>query len=256
MKVASGTQSIDRVFDILETVANETKGISITELTKRLDLKMSTVSRLVNTLKNRGYLYKNAEINKYFLGIKCIELSSTFLNSLDLKVIAEEIMYELTRETGETAFLALMQDKHVVYIDKTDTSSSLRRLSVIGTSVPFHCTSLGKALLLNKSKDHLMRFVEDIEFIPQTSKTITDKDHFIDEVIDSSKLGYTVDINENIDGVSCVGAPIYDCTGTIVAAISVTGVSAEFSEEKIEKYGELLKGKALEISRKIGYMGT
>lgn len=256
MKVASGTQSIDRVFDILETVANKTKGISIAELTKQLDLHMSTVSRLVNALKNRGYLYKNTDINKYFLGIKCIELSSTFLNSLDLKVIADEIMYELTKETGKTAFLALMQDKQVIYIDKTDTSSSLRRLSVIGTSVPFHCTSLGKALLLNKSREHLKKFVEDIEFIPQTSETITDKTRFIDEVIESSKLGYTVDFNENIAGVSCVGAPIYDCTGTIVAAMSITGVSEEFSAEKIKKYGELLKEKALEVSKKIGYMGT
>jgi DNA-binding IclR family transcriptional regulator len=149
-----------------------------------------------------------------------------------------------------------MQDKQVVYIDKTDTSSSLRRMSVIGTSVPFHCTSLGKALLLNKSREHLARFIEEIPFLPQTTKTITDKEEFIEEVIAFGKKGYAVDLGENIEGVSCVGAPIYDCTGSIVAAISITGLNEGFSRTKIDEYGELIREKALEISRKIGYMGA
>ncbi len=252
----AGTQAIDRVFDILEAVASEKRGTSVTELSKMFELSKSTVSRLVIALKNRGYLYKDLETNKLFLGVKCIELSSTFLNSLDLKVIAEEVMYDITSITGETVFLALLQENRVVYIDKTDSSSSLRRLSVIGTSVPFHCTSLGKALLLNKSRDHLEKFVKDIEFIKQTSKTIVDKELFIEEVMQSSRLGFTVDHEENIEGVSCVGAPIFDCTGSIVAAMSITGVSENYTESRIKEYGELLKDKVLAVSKKIGYMGS
>ncbi len=252
----TGVQAIDRVLDILEAVAEAKQGITVSELSKMFDLHKSTVSRLVIALRDRGYLYKDYESNKLFLGVKCVELSSTFLNSLDLKVIAEEIMYEITRQTGETVFLAFLQDRHVIYIDKTDTTSSLRRLAVIGTSVPFHCTSLGKALLLNKSRESLQKFVADIEFKAQTPKTIVDKTAFIEEVLKFNKLGYTVDLEENLLGVSCVGAPIYDCTGSIVAAISITGMSVEYSDKRIEEYGNLMKSKALEISRKIGFTGV
>ena len=225
------------------------------ELSRKTGLHKSTVFRLLSVLAERGYVQKTQEGQGYTLGLHLVELANSFLNSLDLKIEARPCMYELTEATRHTVFLALRQGLDVVYIDKTETFTSLRRYSIIGTRVPIHCTSLGKALLLDYSDEELRELLKDYPFEKKTPNTITSAEALIENLRLARERGYTIDDREHELTVRCVGAPIRDYSKRIIAAISVSWVADSFSPEKIQEFGEKVRQTAAEISRRMGYSG-
>ncbi|MFQ3621803.1 MAG: IclR family transcriptional regulator, partial [Spirochaetales bacterium] len=210
---------------------------------------------LLSVLSERGYVQKTQEGQGYTLGLHLVELANSYLNSLDLKIEARPCMYELTEATRHTVFLALRQQYDVVYIDKTETFTSLRRYSIIGTRVPIHCTSLGKALLLDFADEELREFLKHYDFIPKTPNTITNIEDFVANLKLARERGFTLDDREHEVTVRCVGAPIRDYSKKIIAAISVSGMAETFTPEKIQEYGQKVRQTADEISRRMGYSG-
>jgi DNA-binding IclR family transcriptional regulator len=251
----SAVRSVSRTIDILEELANNPRGIGLIELSRNTGLHKSTVFRLLSVLAERGYVQRSQEGQGYTLGLHLVELANSYLNSLDLKIEARPCMYELTESTRHTVFLALRQQFDVVYIDKTETFTSLRRYSIIGTRVPVHCTSLGKALLLDHTDEELQELLKEYSFVQKTPHTITDLESFIKNLQAARERGYTIDDREHEWAVRCVGAPIRDYSGKIIAAISVSGVADSFSPEKILEFGEKIQQTAAEISRRMGYSG-
>jgi IclR family transcriptional regulator, KDG regulon repressor len=251
----SSVRSVSRSIDILEELANNPRGIGLLELSKRIGLHKSTAFRLLSVLAERGYVQKSERGQGYTLGLHLVELSNCYINSLDLKIEARPCMYELTEATRHTVFLALLHDREVVYIDKTETFTSLRRFAIIGTRVPVHCTSLGKALLMEKSATELEAFLKDYDFRPLTPKTLTSFDELMRSIEEARKNGFTLDDEENEQGVRCVGHPVYDYSGKVIAAMSVSGLADVFTREKVPEIGQKVRNTALEISRRMGYQG-
>jgi DNA-binding IclR family transcriptional regulator len=252
---AAAVRSVGRTIDILEELANNPRGIGLLDLSKRTGLHKSTVHRLLSVLIDRGYVQKADRGQGYTLGLHMVELANSYLNSLDLKIEARLCMYELTEATRHTVFLALLHGRDVVYIDKTETFSSLRRFSIIGTRVPVHCTSLGKALLMDRSQDDLAEFFHGYDFKSLTPNTVTSRDAFFRSLEACRSRGYTVDDEEHERGVRCVGAPVYDYAGGIIAAVSLSGLADTIPREKIPELGNKIMQTAQEISLRMGYPG-
>ena len=156
MKEGSGVQSLDRAFDILELLSEARDGASLTDIAARLGLHTSTVYRLLSALRKRGYAEQTASRGVYRLGLELVRLCGPYLNSLELKTEAEPAIRQLSQATGQTVFLAILQNDEVVYIDKVEQFNSLRKYSIIGQRRPLHCTSLGKALLLGMSEPEIV----------------------------------------------------------------------------------------------------
>ena len=251
----ASVRSVSRSIDILEELANNPRGIGLLELSKRIGLHKSTTFRLLSVLAERGYVQKSERGQGFSLGLHLVELSNCYINSLDLKIEARPCMYELTEATRHTVFLALLHDKEVAYIDKTETFTSLRRFAIIGTRVPVHCTSLGKALLMEKSAAEIELFFKDYEFRAVTPKSLTSFDALLENLAEARANGYTLDDEEHERGVRCVGHPIYDYAGKVIAAMSVSGLADVFTREKVPEIGLKVRTTALEISRRMGYQG-
>ncbi len=246
-------QSLDRAFDILELLAKEQHPLSLAEISKGVDLHKSTVYRLLDSLKARGYIEKTDSTNLYRLGLGFIELSSLYLNKVELKTEAEPYLRQLSMEIGRTVYLAMMQDKEVVYIDKYEQFNSLRKYSVIGRRRPLYSTSLGKALLFDRRDDEIREIFKDIQLKRYTENTITDVGKLIAEINRSRERGFSRDNSEMDIGEQCIGAPIYDYRDSVIAAISVAwkGDFTSFDEEKVAR---LVKETAEKVSLRLGYL--
>jgi len=145
-------QSVDRTFDILELLSKEKNGLSLTEISKNLDLSV---------LKKRGYIEQIKNRGIYKMGMEFVELCSNLLNNLELKTEADPFLRKLSMLTNQTVFLAIYQDNSVVYIDKVEQYNSLRKYSIIGQRRPLHCTALGKSLLAGFSEFEIRQLYED-----------------------------------------------------------------------------------------------
>jgi IclR family KDG regulon transcriptional repressor len=250
--LAMKVQSLDRAFDILELLSREQHGLNLTEIGNRLDLHKSTVYRLLQALKERGYIEKSAQ-GSYRLGMEFIELSSLYLNNLELKTEAQPVLRELSSLSGNTAFLATLQENEVVYIDKMETHNSLRKYSIIGQRAPLYCTALGKSMLTGMAEEQIRKLYGGVDLKAYTDGTITSVDALVVEIETIRRRGWSVDDEEYEEGLRCIGAPIRDYRNEVIAAVSTSGYASVITRERVEEIAAYVVKAARDISQRMGY---
>lgn len=241
-------ESIDKALDILEFLSKNEQEIGISEISKKLNMGLSTVHRILSTLKSRDFIIQNHKTAKYRLSIKLFELGCKVQNSKNLIKTINPYLRKLSKLTNETANLAILEDKEVVYLDTIESSETLRTGIVPGTRTIAHCTALGKALLAYlPNSEFVQLYRNDNNIISLTKNSISSKDELKKELRKVKENGYALDREESIEGINCVGAPILNQQGEPVAAISITGPASRFTMDKIEN----AKNELIMLSREI-----
>ncbi|WP_432823295.1 IclR family transcriptional regulator [Trichloromonas sp.] len=247
-------QAVSHALDLLEQFHGEVDELGVTELSKRLKLHKNNVFRLLATLESRGYIEQNKATENYRLGLKSLELGQTFIKQMGLLRQAKPILEGLVGDCNETSYVAIFKEGHVVYLDVVETDLTVRVVSRVGSRLPAHCTASGKVHLSHMTEEEILTLLPSKELKGFTSTTITDRDALMKELAVIADKGYAID-NEEMDlGVRCVAAPIRDYTRRIVGAVSVSGPSMRFSDERIEKELVPLVIKAGEdLSTRLGF---
>lgn len=244
--------TVEKAFSILELVCEkEVGGTSLAEVSNYLHVSKSTAHRYLTTLEELDVVRRD-DNDGFSLGPKLIELTGAFLSNHDLRNEGQSFLEKLAAQTEETVHLAIPSGDQVVYIAKVDSSHSVRMASHIGVLNPMHCTALGKAILAHYPPDRVEEIIA--KGLPRrTSHTLTTPEGLRDELERVRSQGLATDDQENELGVRCTGAPIFDYTGKVIGAISVSGPAGRITKERSIEMGPLVKKAALEISRRMGY---
>ncbi|MBD7911308.1 MULTISPECIES: IclR family transcriptional regulator [Clostridium] len=252
-------QSVERALDILDCLAENPKGCGIGELSKNLGLSKSTIHRLLTTLKYKEYVSQNIYNDKYELGIKVLNLSSSLINSMDLINIARPYIFEFVNKVDEVIHLCIPDESYlnIVYVDKISPENTARNITMsssIGKKAPIYCTASGKLLLSQYSDTEIKDLLKDVDFIKYTENTITDINVFLDEIHQIRKNLYAFDNVEYDTGVICIAVPIFDRTNKIIAATSLSSVTLFNNMNDLLKYKDEFMDMAKKISKLMGYM--
>jgi IclR family KDG regulon transcriptional repressor len=247
-------QSVERTFDIIEVLSHEKDGLGLTDIGKKVGLHKSTVFRLLSSLAEKGYIDKNPKTANYRLSLKFIELSSTFLNNLELKTEALPFLKKLASLTTQAVYFAILDGWEAIYIEKVETFESIRKYDIIGKRAPSYCTALGKSLLSGLSEDEIRERLQGIPLTPFTPNTITSFDRLIQEVDLIRARGWSEDDEEYEEGLRCIAAPIYDYRNCVIAAVSTSGPKNIISKERDEEISRYVIGAARDISKSMGYL--
>lgn len=248
-----GVQSINRAFQILEALAENRRGMSITELVALLGLNKSTVHRILNAMLALGYVTKDEKSKDYRLGIRVVALGSHYLNGLELKTEALPFMESLQQQTSVFVHLGMLDDNNIVYLEKIGPYTHFRMFSQIGRRVPIYSTGLGKAIFAQLNVMHQNRLLNNMSFEPITKHTVQNADDFLRDIVSVQERGYAIDEQENEEEMRCVAAPIFDYSGHVIAAVSCSGFINVFTEDKIPLYGQYVMDCANAISAQMGY---
>jgi DNA-binding IclR family transcriptional regulator len=241
------------MFAILEALAQESDGLRLTEIGRRVGLHKSTVSRFLAAMEGRGYVEKVEARNVYRLGLRFVELSSIYLNKLELKTEAQPFMQRLATLSTQAVYLAIPDGAEVVYIDKVETFQSIRKYSIIGRRAPAYCTALGKALLADLAEQDVVELYRGRKLRAYTPKTITERDRLRRELDSVRRRGWTEDDEEYEPGVRCIAAPIYDYRSQAIAAVSTSGPTTVLVKPEVKRFAEYVMEAAAGISRRMGY---
>lgn len=239
-------ESVCRAIDILELLAFSDRSSSLAEISHRLGLSKSTVHRLLGTLMHRGYVRQEEHSRHYVVGLRLFEITNYVADNLDLHQ-ANAYLTDLMKRTGETVHLAVLDQGEVVYVDKVESEHTIRMHSSLGSRVPAYATSLGKVLFAYSDPELVDRLITQTEFKPLTKNTITDPEALKRQLRTIRRLGYAIDDEENEENIRCIGGPIFDFRGRIIAAFSVSGPTFRMTKERLEE----LKPIVLEFSRTI-----
>ncbi|MHA1554281.1 MAG: IclR family transcriptional regulator [Alphaproteobacteria bacterium] len=245
-------QSLERGLGVLEAVSAANGPIGITELSRQLGLAKGSVSRLVTTLVKLNFLVRDPETRKYQLGLKLWELGSKSITRLDIRGVARPVMEELHRVTGETVHLTVLSSEgKMVFLDKLDSTRSIRPNVQLGAHLPVHCVANGKAVLAFLPENQVAAILAN-RLQRFTDTTITKKGDLMAVVESIRGTGYAVNAGEFREDVSGVAAAICDHTNYAVAALGISLPSSRMTEAEARKLGILVAEKAREISTTLG----
>jgi|Deesub1362A_J573_1020465.scaffolds.fasta_scaffold01495_13 DNA-binding IclR family transcriptional regulator len=243
--------SVKKAMEIL-FLFTEKHEMSLTEITERLKIGKSSAYKYLNTLEHLRLVERDPTTKKYRLGIKILELSGVILENLELRKVARPYLEELARICNETVHLMVERDGEGVYIEKIDSPRAIRMYSQIGKRLPLHTGAVGKALLAHLPEEKVNEIISK-PLTRFTENTITDPKKLKEELRRIRERGYALDNEEVEIGLKCVGAPIRDHTGKVIASISISGPSTRFTDEKIQEYTDLVREYAMKISKALGY---
>ena len=242
-------QSLDRGLFILETVAKSTDPVPLGQLTDLLGIDRSSVFRLANTLRRRGFLANPSGRKDYILGPSIWRLSRSHDWSDMLITFSHEHLKRLAVKTGETTHLAVREGKQAFFIDHYSATRQFIVVSgQVGEFVPLYCTAHGKALLADYGSEEIRATLGPGPYEGFTESTITTLKQLTRECARIKAMGYALDEEEYVEGARCLAAPVRDRDGTVVAAVGISAPVARFPHERDSIAGRQVCEAAAEIS--------
>lgn len=214
-------QSVERALSILEFCAKE-GGAGVTEIAKGLSLNKSTAYGLIRTLENLNYLVKKQETDDYHLSLKILELCSCLHQTLPIIDVAKPYLLDLVEMYGETVHLVAAGDMDVAYIDKVASPKSIRVETNVGEYRGLYCTGVGKAILANRTDHEIGAYLDRVELVPYTSKTLINKRDLLNEIDKTRHRGYAIDNEETFYELFCIAVALCDGAGVPQYAISIS----------------------------------
>lgn len=243
--------ALDRALAILELLARSGPA-PVTEISRRLGVSRSATYRIIRTLQERGYIEPANEPGMVRLGARAAQIGLAAVEGLDLTALAPAFLRRLVEETGETAFLGVVDGSDVVYLHKEASPHPVQMSAQLGSRKPLYCTGLGKAYLSALPDEERARIVGTLELVARTARTITDRDLLLEELALSHRRGYAIDNIEVEDGVGCFAAPVLDHGGQPVGAISIAGPSERVLPNE-SRFAPAVVTTAAQISARLGH---
>ena len=249
-------QSLQRALGVLEVVANNHAPIGSTEISRKVGLHPSTTYHLLQTLTSLGYLAQDDRTREYYIGSKVFQVAAVAWNEANLLKLAAPALAEVAHHTGETSHLSLITQREVTVIHKVEGRDPITVSARVGYPSPAHCTANGKILLATFPKDQLKEFLSENELRPFTPNSVVSIEHLERELSRVRSQGYAVDNQEFKVGLRCIGAPLRNFTGQVIAAIGISGPAWRLTEERTPELAEYLTSVARHLSRGLGYSGA
>ncbi|MFB0546245.1 MAG: IclR family transcriptional regulator [Anaerolineae bacterium] len=246
--------AVEKALDVLETLGQQGRGLTLLELSNLLEIPKSTLFRYLLTLEARGYVEKDEANRKYELGLKAFELGSLAMARLTVREIALPLMHDLLDQFNETVNLAIRDQCDVLYIEILESPQAIKMASQVGKHDFIHATSLGKAILAFLPEEEVNSIAHTTGLPRRTENTITTLPELREELIRVRQRGYAIEDMENEYGARCVGAPIINRRGEAIAAMSIAGPADRFSKATMESMGDALLKATSQISQKLGYL--
>jgi len=244
---------VERVFDIIETLASSRKPMRVTDISKATSISKSTSFRLLQTMHMRGYVDKD-ENQAYSIGYKLFDIISTQLDTLELQTESKSFLMALRDEYNMAVHLGILRGKDISYIENLDVVMPINNYTQSGFRSPAYCSSMGKCLLSCLSGEDLENLLYNYQFKKYTEYTITDSNEFKHHLKQVRKQGWAIDNQEYYLGQRCVAAPIFDYRGDAVAAISISGTTNQITDKKLPEIIKRIREVASNISKRLGYV--
>jgi len=243
--------SVERTLRILELLANSRAGLTLPEISRRLGLPKSSAHCLLRTLERCGYLTCSKATRRFMFGLRLFSLANMALSGIRLREQARPFLQWLMNETGLTVHMAILEQGEVILVEKIGPAGLARLATWVGKRMDLHCTGVGKAVLAHWPEEEARSFISSHGLPRHNENTIASVRRLREELAEIRKLGYALDDEEDEIGARCIGAPIFDRAGKVIAAVSVAGTTDQITAENLSLLAGMVKQAAGSVSRAV-----
>jgi IclR family transcriptional regulator, KDG regulon repressor len=243
----------EKIFGVIEAFShNPHSAITLEEITQNVKLAKTTVFRLVYSMQKIGYVDQHQESGKYMLAQRFFELGRDALPYQRLTSLAKPFMNSLMLRFGESVHLGVLENGLVSNIAVCESQNPYRIAGIVGDCNHAHSTAMGKCLLAYLSEQELENVIRLHGLPKKTLTTITNRSLLLDELDKVRHENVATNEGENMEGVICVSAPIFNHQAHAVAALSISGPSVRM-EQVLETIKKEVKRVSLRLSVLLGY---
>lgn len=242
------SQSLRKALHILRVIAYGPGGLTIRELAEQTGMTRSSVHRLLAALAEEGFLVQDQDTKEYRLGPEMFALCTVLQQSNPFITLARPVLRRLAAASGETAFLSLYQNGHIVFVDKVESTASVRFSINIGDRAVLHAGSAGKAVMLLLPDDEIERAV--LPVLLEAYGPSAGRERFrrlLEEVRECRLLGWTKSVSERVREAAGVSAPVR-LGERMIGSLTISFPASRLAEKDLAQYAELVKAGARELS--------
>jgi len=243
--------AIEKALSVLECFSKALPELSVSDIAQKLDLPFPSAHRIVKTLIDTGYIYRNPNTKLLSLGAKLYYLGKIARTSVNIINISLPLMENLRDITNETVNLYFREGDYRICYEHAESNQTLKHSVDLGKHLPLWAGASGKCFMAFMAPDDLERIINQAEQL--TPNTITKREDFINEFGKIIENGFSMSDSEREEGVSSVAAPIFNHESKMVACITVSGPSFRILGEQLDRIIENVTKYACEISSLLGY---
>lgn len=243
-------QVLDRALHVMDSLIQLKKPLGVNELARANSITPSACFRILKTLEENGWVFQ-CEDDKYILGQKIGFVTGKENLFIALREVAYHVMKRLSEREDHPMNLVVRQDNRNYVLQQTHSNRFMDFVPPIGTNLPLHASAGSKILLCELPAVLQRTAVDSITFERLTSNTICQKSDFMEELNKVRRQQYALDFCESIETVCCIGVPVRNNKGEIIAALSFSGIMNVKAPEQLLYYLPMLKNAAKEISDRL-----
>ena len=251
---AGSVRTLERGLIVLSALA-ELREATLTQVAKKAGLSASTTYRLLETLRQQGYVEWEERSGLFSVGLRAYQVGAAFSERNSLLSAAGAVMQALVEEVNETANLAVLRGNEAVYVHQVEASQLMRMFTHIGAAAPLHCSGVGKVLTAWLPPAEVRRKVGDGPFPAYTPNSITTLGALRRELGTVRAQGYALDDEERELGVRCLATPVRAASGEVVASLSVSAPTSRFPKKNIPDMLGRVQAASEQISARLGWRG-
>lgn len=244
--------SIDKALAVLEAIAEHHR---VTDIAAVTGVSKSTVHRILQSLVEWGFARSDGS-GGYEPGPRILTLAGRVMTRFDPARQAADALKALHERTGYTTHFAIRSGDEAVYVQKLEGRRPYQMPSRVGMSLRLHSTAIGKSILAHLAEDEVRAIAERTGLSPLTPNTLTTTEALLEHLVRVRASGYAVDEEENVPGVLCVGAPVFDHTGQVLGGISISALAMDMSRADLELLAPEVVKAAREVSLALGAPGA
>ncbi len=240
-------RTVERAINVLYFVCGQDNPMGLTEISQALNLDKATTLRLLSTLVKGDLLNQDVRTRLYYPGPGILRLSQYWRH--DLRSVCQQHLKLLLNQFDETVCLIEPRGLDRVCIEVMETRKELRVVADLGRAQPICSGASGRVLLAALPEKEMLAILDQIELLPLTPHSVTDRDQYMSELILARKQGYAYAIDQVIVGSAGISAPILNANGGVVAAVVVRAPAARITKDLSKEIGAAV----CQVAKDIGH---
>lgn len=245
--------NLEKGIAVMEYLSVHSEGQSLQEIKSALDISQTTVYRILNTLVRLEYLQYNESSKKYRLSRKLLTLGFRSLNEHNLLEIVLPRLRELRDIVKETACFGVLGSEKGIFIEQAQGHHTFRFILSPGKSFELHCSAPGKAIMAFLPNTMRNQYLSYMTYTRYNERTITSEEAYLKELETVRRNGYAMDNEEELNGVICIGAPIFNYNGYPCGSIWISGPKDRLTPDVVPSVALHIKEIAKVVSAELGY---
>lgn len=226
MESARGTESADRVADVLLLFARSDDPLGVSKIARDLSLSKAVIHRILQSLTSRSLVQFVPARSAYVLGPAAIGLGSKAWSQIDVRSLASPVLRRLRDETRETTTLSVLVGHNRIYLDQYESPQEVKMVVEIGPRFPLHSGASSRSILAFLPQPFIDEAVEQL----RVAKPETDVDAYLAELAEVRTHGYATSLNERNTGAASIAAPFFDVAGNVLGSISSSGPVSRYQD--------------------------